>query len=47
MVRRKTQGSPVAAGVIAFGGGLLVGTLLPESAGERRTRNDSSQLWPT
>lgn len=36
MVRRQTQGSPVAAGVIAFGGGLLVGTLLPESAGERR-----------
>lgn len=36
MVRRQTQGSPVAAGVIAFGGGLLVGTLLPESEGERK-----------
>ncbi|HEU4915919.1 MAG TPA: DUF3618 domain-containing protein [Acidimicrobiia bacterium] len=34
VVRRQTQGSPVAAGVIAFGGGLLVGTLLPESTSE-------------
>lgn len=36
MVRRQTQGNPMAVGVIAFGGGLLVGTLLPESAGERK-----------
>ena len=36
MIRRQTQGNPVAAGMIAFGGGLLVGTLLPESSGERR-----------
>jgi hypothetical protein len=35
MVRRQTQGNPVAAGFIAFGGGLLVGTLLPESQTER------------
>jgi Protein of unknown function (DUF3618) len=35
MVRRQTQGNPVAAGFIAFGGGLLVGTLLPETQTER------------
>jgi Protein of unknown function (DUF3618) len=35
MVRRQTQGNPVAAGFIAFGGGLLVGTLLPETQAER------------
>lgn len=43
MVRRQTQGNPVAVGVIAFGGGLLVGTLLPESAGER---NIAQRLEP-
>lgn len=36
MIRRRTQGSPVAAGVIAFGGGLLVGSLLPETQTERK-----------
>ena len=36
MIRRQTQGNPVAAGMIAFGGGFLVATLLPESSGERR-----------
>jgi uncharacterized protein YoxC len=35
MVRHQTQGNPVAAGFIAFGGGLLVGTLLPETRTER------------
>jgi hypothetical protein len=35
MLRRQTQGNPVAAGFIAFGGGLLVGTLLPETQTER------------
>jgi len=35
IVRRQTQGNPVAAGFIAFGGGLLVGTLLPETQTER------------
>lgn len=44
MVRRQTQGNPIAVGVIAFGGGLLVGTLLPESAGER---NIAQRLEPT
>ncbi|MGH8941204.1 MAG: DUF3618 domain-containing protein [Acidimicrobiia bacterium] len=35
MLRRQTQGNPVAAGFVAFGGGLLVGTLLPETQTER------------
>ena len=35
IVRRQTQGNPVAAGFVAFGGGLLVGTLLPETQTER------------
>jgi len=44
MLRRQTQGSPVAAGVIAFGGGLLVGTLLPETQTERKAAH---RLEPT
>jgi hypothetical protein len=35
-VASKTQGSPVAAGVIAFGVGLLAASLIPESDVERR-----------
>ena len=34
-LRRQTQGNPIAAGVIAFGGGLLLGSLLPETRTER------------
>jgi gas vesicle protein len=36
VVRRQTQGNPLAAGVVAFGVGLLVATALPESRRERR-----------
>lgn len=36
VVRRQTRGNPLAAGFVAFGGGLLVGTLLPESQAESR-----------
>lgn len=36
MIRRRTQGNPMAAGLIAFGGGLLVGSLLPETKAEHR-----------
>lgn len=35
-VARKTRGNPVAAGVIAFGVGLLAASLLPETEAERR-----------
>jgi gas vesicle protein len=36
MVRDRTQGNPVAAGLVAFGLGLLAATVLPESRRERR-----------
>jgi hypothetical protein len=35
-LRRTTTGNPVAAGLVAFGGGLLVGSMLPETDAERR-----------
>jgi len=34
-VRTKTQGNPLAAGLIAFGAGLLVSSLIPASQKER------------
>ncbi|MEV8100297.1 DUF3618 domain-containing protein [Kitasatospora sp. NPDC085879] len=34
-LRRQTQGSPLAAGIMAFGAGLLAAALLPASAAER------------
>jgi gas vesicle protein len=34
--RRQTQGNPLAAGVVAFGAGLLAAYLVPSSAPERR-----------
>jgi hypothetical protein len=37
---RATQGSPVAAGLIAFGTGLLVASLLPETDAERRLAHE-------
>jgi ElaB/YqjD/DUF883 family membrane-anchored ribosome-binding protein len=47
-VATKTQGNPVAAGVIAFGVGLLAASLIPESDVERRAvqqlRDDSGDL---
>ncbi|RDI24458.1 DUF3618 domain-containing protein [Lentzea flaviverrucosa] len=33
---RQTQGNPIAAGLIAFGGGLLVASLLPRSQAEQQ-----------
>ncbi|HEX8868440.1 MAG TPA: DUF3618 domain-containing protein [Lentzea sp.] len=33
---RQTQGNPIAAGIIAFGGGLLVASLLPRSQAEQQ-----------
>ena len=35
-VKRKTQGNPLAAGVIAFGVGMLVSSLIPSSEKERQ-----------
>ena len=35
-VRRQTQGSPLAAGVVAFGAGLLAAALLPTSKAEQQ-----------
>ena len=45
-VARKAQGSPIAAGVIAFGAGLLVSSLLPASRVEQQAAEkikDSAQ----
>ena len=36
MVARKTRGNPLAAGLIAFGGGWLLASLLPASSAERQ-----------
>lgn len=36
MVRQQTQGNPLAAGLIAFGAGLLAATLFPGTEQERR-----------
>ncbi|MGH2702085.1 MAG: DUF3618 domain-containing protein [Actinomycetota bacterium] len=36
MLRQQTKGNPVAAGLVAFGGGLLVGSILPETRTERQ-----------
>lgn len=33
---RQTQGNPIAAGLIAFGGGVLVASLLPRSQAEQQ-----------
>jgi gas vesicle protein len=34
-LRRQTRGNPMAAGLIAFGGGLLLGSILPETRTEQ------------
>ncbi|HZQ58829.1 MAG TPA: DUF3618 domain-containing protein [Acidimicrobiales bacterium] len=36
MARRQVRGNPLAAGLIAFGGGLLLATVLPETDRERQ-----------
>lgn len=35
MVERQTRGNPMAAGLVAFGTGLLIGSVIPESRAER------------
>ena len=35
-LRRQTQGNPLAAGLIAFGAGLLVSSLIPETEREQK-----------
>jgi gas vesicle protein len=36
MIAEQTRGNPIAAGLIAFGGGLLLATLMPKSETEQR-----------
>lgn len=35
IARRRTRGNPLAAGLVAFGGGILLGSALPSSRAER------------
>lgn len=35
-VKRQSQGNPIAAGLVAFGAGLLAGSVMPESRTENR-----------
>jgi len=42
-VRRQTQGNPLAAGVIAFGAGWLISSLLPASRDEQRLAQQATQ----
>ena len=39
-VKRKSQGNPLAAGLVAFGAGLLVSSLIPASSRERQAAVD-------
>jgi len=39
-VRRTTDGNPLAAGLVAFGAGLLAGSLLPESRTENKVASE-------
>jgi hypothetical protein len=43
MLRRQTRGNPMAAGLIAFGGGLLVAAMIPES---RREQDAARRMQP-
>ncbi|MGW5721997.1 DUF3618 domain-containing protein [Amycolatopsis sp. NPDC003865] len=43
-IRRGTQGNPLAAGLIAFGAGWLVSSLLPASEPERRLASQATDL---
>jgi hypothetical protein len=43
-IRRGTQGNPLAAGLIAFGAGWLVSSLLPASDPERRLAGQATDL---
>jgi ElaB/YqjD/DUF883 family membrane-anchored ribosome-binding protein len=42
-VARSTQGNPIAAGLIAFGAGLLTASLLPETDAERRVAHEVAE----
>jgi len=42
-VRRQTQGNPLAAGVIAFGAGWLISSLLPASRQEQRLAEQTTE----
>lgn len=39
-VRTRSQGSPLAAGLVAFGAGLLAGSVMPESRTENRLASE-------
>jgi hypothetical protein len=43
MARRQTEGNPIAAGLIAFGGGLLLASILPKTDTEQHA---AEQLRP-
>ncbi|WP_372664538.1 DUF3618 domain-containing protein [Amycolatopsis kentuckyensis] len=43
-IRRGTQGNPLAAGLIAFGAGWLVSSLLPASEPERKLASQATDL---
>ncbi|UOX93065.1 DUF3618 domain-containing protein [Amycolatopsis sp. FBCC-B4732] len=43
-IRRGTQGTPLAAGLIAFGAGWLVSSLLPASEPERKLAGQATDL---
>jgi gas vesicle protein len=45
-VTQRTQGNPLAAGLIAFGAGLLAGTLLPTTGVERRAGQQLRERGP-
>jgi len=42
--KRAAQGSPLAVGLVAFGAGLVIASLLPETEAERRA---AQKLQPT
>ena len=47
VVRRQTQGNPLAAGLVAFGAGLLIATVLPATDAERQlSQSLTDQLEP-
>lgn len=39
MIQQQTQGNPLAAGLVAFGAGMLVATLFPPTEAEQRAAN--------
>jgi len=47
VLRRETRGNPLAAGLVAFGAGLIVSTLIPPSEPERQAASAlQEQLEP-